>query len=291
MEDVDPEKTIHSGLEPVYSSGEKLMLKGLDSKGRRKIMKTLIDMLRSPDLPEILPANITSTLRFYNRFDTIRKIHFPGNQQELTAARNRLKFEELFFLQLLLLRSKAKREETIQGFVFGEVGHLFNTFYNHHLPFSLTEAQKRVIREIRKDMGSGKQMNRLLQGDVGSGKTIVALMLMLLAADNGFQSVLMAPTEVLAMQHYASIQELTQGLDIKVRFLSGSVTGNARVELLNSLRDGSATILLGTHAVIEEGVEFFNLGLAITDEQHRLGVAQRAQCGRRAPYSPTTCPS
>ena len=286
IEELDPEKTIQSGLEPVYSSSEKLMLKGLDSKGRRKILKTLIDMLRSADLPENLPASIISTLRFYNRFDTVKKIHFPGNQQELTAARNRLKFEELFFLQLLLLRSKAKREETIQGFVFGEVGTLFNTFYNHHLPFSLTEAQKRVIREIRKDMGSGKQMNRLLQGDVGSGKTIVALMLMLLAADNGFQSVLMAPTEVLAMQHYASIQELTNGLDIKVRFLSGSVTGNARAELLNSLRDGSATILLGTHAVIEEGVEFSNLGLAITDEQHRFGVAQRAQMWTKSPIHP-----
>lgn len=286
IEEVDPDKTIHAGLEPVYSSGEKLMLKGLDSKGRRKILKTLIEMLRTADLPENLPTHVTSSLRFYNRFETVKKIHFPANQQELTQARNRLKFEELFFLQLLLLRSKAKREESVQGFVFGEVGKRFTTFYNHHLPFSLTEAQKRVIREIRKDMGSGKQMNRLLQGDVGSGKTIVALMLMLLAADNGFQSVLMAPTEVLAMQHYASIQELTNGLDIKVRFLSGSVTGSARVELLNSLKDGSTTILLGTHAVIEEGVEFANLGLAITDEQHRFGVAQRAQMWTKSPTHP-----
>jgi len=286
IEEVDPDKTIHAGLEPVYSSGEKLMLKGLDSKGRRKILKTLIEMLRTADLPENLPTHVTSSLRFYNRFETVKKIHFPANQQELTQARNRLKFEELFFLQLLLLRSKAKREESVQGFVFGEVGNRFTTFYNHHLPFSLTEAQKRVIREIRKDMGSGKQMNRLLQGDVGSGKTIVALMLMLLAADNGFQSVLMAPTEVLAMQHYASIQELTNGLDIKVRFLSGSVTGSARVELLNSLKDGSTTILLGTHAVIEEGVEFANLGLAITDEQHRFGVAQRAQMWTKSPTHP-----
>jgi len=286
IEEVDPEKKDASGLEPVYSSGEKLMSKGLDSKGRRKILKALIDQIRNSDLPENLPQSLVSTLRFYNRYETIRKIHFPTNQAELLQARNRLKFEELFFLQLLLLRAKVKREETVKGFVFGEVGLLFNTFYNQHLPFTLTEAQKRVIREIRKDMGSGKQMNRLLQGDVGSGKTIVAVMLMLLAADNGFQSVLMAPTEVLAMQHYASIRELLHDLDINVGFLSGSVTGNARKELLESLKNGAITILLGTHAVIEEGVEFANLGLAITDEQHRFGVAQRAQMWTKSPIHP-----
>lgn len=189
---------------------------------------------------------------------------------------------------MLLLRSKVKREETIKGFVFGEVGTLVNTFYNQYLPFTLTEAQKRVIREIRKDMGSGKQMNRLLQGDVGSGKTIVALMCMLLAADNGYQSVLMAPTEVLAMQHYQSIGELVKALDIKVRFLSGSITGKERVELYESLKNGTTNILLGTHAVITEGVEFSNLGLAITDEQHRFGVVQRADV-EQIPYSPTPC--
>ena len=286
IEEVDPDKGISSGLEPVYSSGEKLMLKGLDSKGRRKILKSLISQLRNADLPENLPKSLVSTLRFYNRFESITKIHFPANKEELNQARNRLKFEELFFLQLLLLRTKVKREETIKGFVFGEVGTLFNTFYNQHLPFALTEAQKRVIREIRKDMGSGKQMNRLLQGDVGSGKTIVALMLMLLAADNGFQSVLMAPTEVLAMQHFSSISEMVKGLDIKVSFLSGSITGHARSELLTSLKNGSTTILLGTHAVIEEGVEFANLGLAITDEQHRFGVAQRAQMWTKSPTHP-----
>lgn len=286
IEEVDPGKQINTGLEPVYSSGEKLMTKGLDSKGRRKIVQALLSQLRAGDLPENLPSNLISSLRFYGRFDTARKIHFPANKEELKIAMNRLKFEELFFLQLLLLRSRAKRNETVHGFVFGEVGNLFNSFYNNNLPFALTEAQKRVLREIRKDMGSGKQMNRLLQGDVGSGKTIVALMCMLLAADNGYQSVLMAPTEVLAMQHYKSITELLDGLDIDVQFLSGSVTGSTRSALFESLKNGRTKILLGTHAVIEEGVEFSNLGLAITDEQHRFGVQQRAQMWTKSPTHP-----
>ncbi len=286
IEELSQDKAVATGLEPVYSSSEKLVVRGLDSKGRRKIAKQLISQLRPQDLPENLPDAIVSKLRFHNRFETLKRIHFPASQEDLTIARNRLKFEELFFLQLILLRSKAKRAETVKGFVFGEVGHLFNTFYTQHLPFSLTEAQKRVLREIRNDMGSGHQMNRLLQGDVGSGKTIVALMLMLLAADNGFQSVLMAPTEVLAMQHFASISELVKGLDIKIAFLSGSVTGAQRKILLEDLRSHKTHILLGTHAVIEEGVEFANLGLAITDEQHRFGVAQRAQMWTKSPLHP-----
>ncbi len=286
IEELSQDKTVATGLEPVYSSSEKLVVRGLDSKGRRKIAKQLISQLRPQDLPENLPDSIVSKLRFHNRFETLKRIHFPASQEDLTLARNRLKFEELFFLQLILLRSKVKRAETIKGFVFGEVGHLFNTFYTQHLPFSLTEAQKRVLREIRNDMGSGHQMNRLLQGDVGSGKTIVALMLMLLAADNGFQSVLMAPTEVLAMQHFASISELVQGLDLKIAFLSGSVTGAQRKTLLEDLKNNKTHILLGTHAVIEEGVEFANLGLAITDEQHRFGVAQRAQMWTKSPLNP-----
>lgn len=286
IEELSQDKAVATGLEPVYSSSEKLVVRGLDSKGRRKIAKQLISQLRPQDLPENLPDAIVSKLRFHNRFETLKRIHFPASQEDLTLARNRLKFEELFFLQLILLRSKAKRAETIKGFVFGEVGHLFNTFYTQHLPFSLTEAQKRVLREIRNDMGSGHQMNRLLQGDVGSGKTIVALMLMLLAADNGFQSVLMAPTEVLAMQHFASISELVKGLDIKIAFLSGSVTGAQRKILLEDLKNNKTHILLGTHAVIEEGVEFANLGLAITDEQHRFGVAQRAQMWTKSPLHP-----
>jgi ATP-dependent DNA helicase RecG len=286
IEELSQDRTVATGLEPVYSSSEKLVIRGLDSKGRRKIVKQLITQLRPNDIPENLPEGMISKLRFYNRFDTLKKIHFPNSQEELTKARNRLKFEELFFLQLMLLRAKVKRAETVKGFVFGEVGDLFNTFYTKHLPFTLTEAQKRVMREIRKDMGSGHQMNRLLQGDVGSGKTIVALLCMLLAADNGFQSVLMAPTEVLAMQHYKSINELIDGLDIKIAFLSGSITGSPRNEILESLKSGKTHILIGTHAVIEEWVEFANLGLAITDEQHRFGVAQRAQMWTKSPLHP-----
>lgn len=286
MEELNEQKNLSPGLEPVYSSSEKLVLHGLDSKGRRKLVQQLLNQLHPRDLPENLPADLVSRLRFYSRFESIQKIHFPQQQEELTHARNRLKFEELFFLQLILLRAKVKREESVKGFIFGEVGTLFNTFYAKHLPFSLTEAQKRVMKEIRRDTGSGRQMNRLLQGDVGSGKTIVALMCMLLAADNGFQSVLMAPTEVLAMQHYKSITELLDGLDVKVAFLSGSVTGHPRTEILESLASGQTHILIGTHAVIEEWVEFANLGLAITDEQHRFGVAQRAQMWTKSPNHP-----
>ncbi len=286
MEDVTEEKMQATGLEPVYSSTEKLMLRGLDSKGRRKIIKQLMSQLNIYDIRENLPVNLISKLRFKTRFESFKDIHLPANKEDLERARNRIKFEELFFLQLVLLRSKVRREETIKGFVFGEVGTLFNTFFTHHLPFSLTEAQKRVMREIRKDMGSGRQMNRLLQGDVGSGKTIVALMCMLLAADNGYQSVLMAPTEVLAMQHYKSISDYVAGLGIEVAFLSGSVTGAARTELFQKLKNGTIKLLLGTHAVIEEHVEFANLGLAITDEQHRFGVAQRAMMWSKSPTHP-----
>lgn len=286
IEEVTDEKLQATGLEPVYSSTEKLLLKGLDSKGRRKIIRQLFSQLRSQDIRENLPDRLITKLRFKNRYETFRDIHIPANADDLRRARNRIKFEELFFLQLTLLRAKVKREETIRGFIFGEVGTLFNTFFAHNLPFALTEAQKRVMREIRKDMGSGKQMNRLLQGDVGSGKTIVAVMCMLLAADNGYQSVLMAPTEVLAMQHYKSISEYVAGLDFRIGFLSGSVTGKERTEILTSLKNGSIKILIGTHAVIEEGVEFQNLGLAITDEQHRFGVAQRAQMWTKSPVHP-----
>ncbi len=286
IEEVTEEKMTSSGLVPVYSSSEKLLLKGLDSKGLRKIIKQLIGQLRPADINENLSSGIISKLRFKSRFETFRDIHFPARKEDLQQARNRIKFEELFFLQLMLLRAKVRREETVKGFVFGEVGSIFNSFFSNHLPFSLTEAQKRVIREIRKDMGSGRQMNRLLQGDVGSGKTIVALMCMLLAADNGYQSVLMAPTEVLAMQHFKSISDYVAGLEVRVAFLSGSITGKARTEMFQGLKNGNIQILVGTHAVIEEGVEFANLGLAITDEQHRFGVAQRAQMWRKSPDHP-----
>ncbi|MGB4846620.1 MAG: DEAD/DEAH box helicase, partial [Saprospiraceae bacterium] len=215
IEEISEDKAISSGLDPVYSSSEKLILKGLDSKGRRKIIKQLFSQLRPNDIKENLSAVIISKLRFKSRYETFKDVHLPVNKNDLQHARNRIKFEELFFLQLLLLRAKVKRNDTVRGFVFGEVGNLFNTFFSEKLPFTLTEAQKRVMREIRKDMGSGKQMNRLLQGDVGSGKTVVALMCMLLAADNGYQSVLMAPTEVLAMQHYKSISSYLEGMDMQ----------------------------------------------------------------------------
>jgi len=286
LELLTPGKALPSGLEPVYSSTEQLLLKGLDSKGRRKLVWQLITQLRPEDLPENLSEELIRLLRFRSRYETVRHIHFPPDQQALWDARNRLKFEELFFLQMLLLRAKVHRDAAIRGHVFGEVGHFVNTFYAHHLPFELTGAQKRVIREIRNDMGSGRQMNRLLQGDVGSGKTIVALMSMLIAADNGYQAVMMAPTEVLAMQHYRSITELLDGMDVRVDFLSGSVTGAARQQVLEGVRSGATHILLGTHAVIEEGVVFAKLGLAITDEQHRFGVAQRAQMWAKSELYP-----
>ncbi len=286
IEEVTDDKSSGTGLEPVYSSTEKLLLKGLDSKGRRKLIKQLFSQIRGHDIRENLSDSLIAKLRFKSRFDSFKDIHLPANKVDLQNARNRIKFEELFFLQLMLLRAKIKREDTIKGFVFGEVGSLFNTFFSKHLPFSLTEAQKKVMREIRKDMGSGRQMNRLLQGDVGSGKTIVALLCMLLAADNGYQSVLMAPTEVLAMQHYKSISDYVAGLDIKVAFLSGSITGKERIDIMMKLKDGTTHILLGTHAVIEQAVEFSSLGLAITDEQHRFGVAQRAQMWTKSSNHP-----
>lgn len=278
------EKTM--GLEPVYSSTEKLMLAGLDSKGRRKLIEQIFHELKSTDIPENLPEEWIKKLRFNARFKTWRDIHFPNNMEEMWKAKNRLKFEELFFLQMLLLRTKAKRKEEIPGFRFSEVGNLFHTFFNQHLAFELTNAQKRVIREIRQDMGSGKQMNRLLQGDVGSGKTIVALMCMLIAADNGFQSALMAPTEVLAMQHFHSLTEAIGDLPVRIGFLSGSVTGQARQKVLEGISSGEIHILIGTHAVIEEGVVFQQLGLAVIDEQHRFGVEQRSRMWQKAISAP-----
>ena len=210
-----------------------------------------------------------------------KNIHFPENQDILTAAQNRLKYEELFFVQLQLLMKNLQRKQKIKGFVFGKIGNQFNTFFNKNLPFELTDAQKRVIREIRKDIGNGQQMNRLLQGDVGSGKTIVALMVMLIAADNGFQSCLMAPTEILAKQHFQSIKSLIGDLDITIGILTGSSKKAERTQLAEQLESGTLNILIGTHALIEDKVQFKNLGLAVVDEQHRFGVAQRAKLWRK----------
>jgi ATP-dependent DNA helicase RecG len=267
---------------PVYPSTEKLNAKNLDAKGQRKLIELLFQKITATNIAENLPAYLMEKFKFPSRFEAIKNIHFPQTQKELDAARNRLKFEELFFLQLRLLQIRRRRKDSIKGFQFPTIGSYFNRFYNEKLPFELTDAQKRVLKEIRKDLGVGIQMNRLLQGDVGSGKTIVGLMCMLIALDNNFQSVLMAPTEILAQQHYLSISEYVEGLGINVGFLSGSVKGKKRKELLKLLAEGEIHIIIGTHALLEDPVKFKNLGLAITDEQHRFGVEQRSRLWKKS---------
>ncbi|NJB87441.1 ATP-dependent DNA helicase RecG [Lewinella marina] len=274
-------------FEPVYASTEKLNKRGLDARGRRKIIREILDALRPADLPDMLPEYLVRELRLLGHYEAVRAIHLPANQAELDAARRRLKFEELFLLQLRLLQLKVSREARVAGYAFAQIGETFNRFYQHHLPFELTGAQKRVLREIRQDLGRGIQMNRLLQGDVGSGKTMVGLMSMLMAIDNGFQACMMAPTEILAYQHYESLKEYLQGMDLRVAFLSGNVKGKARKEILADLAEGNIHILVGTHALIEPPVVFQNLGLAIIDEQHRFGVKQRAKLWKKnLPYPP-----
>ncbi len=274
-------------FEPVYASTEKLNKRGLDARGRRKLIRVVLDQLKPEDLPDMLPAGLRRELRLMDRYAAMRAIHLPANQAELDAATRRLKFEELFLLQVRLLQLKVSREARVAGYAFGQIGAYFNRFYSDFLPFSLTGAQKRVLREIRQDLGRGIQMNRLLQGDVGSGKTMVGLMSMLMALDNGFQACMMAPTEILAYQHYESIQEYLEGMDLRVAFLSGNVKGKARRALLEQLSAGEIDILLGTHALIEPPVVFKNLGLAIIDEQHRFGVKQRAKLWKKnSPYPP-----
>lgn len=274
-------------FDPVYSSTEALTKKGLDSRGIRRILRDLISRLDARRVPENLSAELLERWRLPGRVEALRNIHFPPDQRSLDLARNRLKFEELFFLQLELLIMKKRRQTALAGYVFASVGDRFNSFYKEHLPFTLTEAQKRVIREIRKDLGAGKQMNRLLQGDVGSGKTVVALLTMLIALDNGYQACLVAPTEILAQQHFLSIKELVKGMGVRIGFLSGSVLGKTRKLTLEYLERGELDILIGTHAVLEPNVTFQRLGLAITDEQHRFGVAQRAALWKKsAPHPP-----
>jgi len=262
---------------PVYASTEKLNQKGLGIRARRKIIKNILDRLQAADLPESLPAHYVEKLNICSRFDSVRWIHLPPSREALGQASNRLKFEELFFLQLMILHNKVQRDKKLKGLTFDVVGTAFNKFYTDKLSFELTGAQKRVVKEIRHDLGRGVQMNRLLQGDVGSGKTIVALMTMLIAIDNGYQACLLAPTQILAHQHYQSISEMVKGLGVQVAFLTGSVKGRVRKELLSFLKEGHIDILVGTHAILEEQVEFSNLGLAVTDEQHRFGVVQRSR--------------
>jgi ATP-dependent DNA helicase RecG len=265
-----------TGLQPVYSSTEKLKSKGLDSRGISKILKTSMPDLEGK-IPENLSISLISRLRLISRESAFMQIHFPENQSILDKAIARLKFEELFFIQLRLLRQKFHRTSASKGFLFEKVGTHFHDFYKNYLPFELTNAQKRVIREIRTDMGSGKQMNRLLQGDVGSGKTLVALMTMLIAIDNGFQASLMAPTEILARQHFINFSNLLEKTGLRIEFLTGNTKAAERRRIHESLENGNTHILIGTHALIEDDVKFRNLGLAVIDEQHRFGVAQRAR--------------
>ncbi len=272
-------------LHPIYNSSEKMKLNGLATRALSKVTRTLISQIKGV-IPETLSNNILNEFKFVGREDALINIHFPTDVETLEKARARLKFDELFFIQLRLLRYKNNREQTVRGNIFAYIGDYFNRFYKQFLPFELTNAQKRVIREIRIDMGSGKQMNRLLQGDVGSGKTLVALMCMLIALDNGFQACLMAPTEILANQHYATISKLLNGMDVKVDLLTGSTKKARRKEIHPMLQSGEMHIIIGTHALIEDTVKFKNLGLVVVDEQHRFGVAQRAKMWSKSEIPP-----
>jgi ATP-dependent DNA helicase RecG len=264
-------------LEPIYPSTEKLKARGLSGRAIGKLSFALLQQLSSKELPENLPAAIIQQYRFIPRLEVINNIHFPVSEESYKQALRRLKFEEFFIAQVRLALLRSERHRFSKGISFEKVGELFNTFYSDHLPFALTGAQKRVLKEIRKDTGSGRQMNRLLQGDVGSGKTIVALLSMLIAADNGFQSCMMAPTEILATQHFNSVSQLLKEIPVTVRLLTGSTSTKERKEILKATEEGNVQILIGTHALIESKVQFKNLGFAVVDEQHKFGVAQRAQ--------------
>ncbi len=265
-----------SSMQAVYSSTEKLKSVGLDSRGISKLMRNLLPRVE-PHIPETLNSKIITSLKLMQRKQALKNIHFPEDALKMKKALSRLKFEELFYLQLSLLKLKTDRDIKLKGHVFESLSNNFHDFFNKKLPFELTNAQKKVLKEIRSDTLSGKQMNRLLQGDVGSGKTIVALMTMLMAIDNGFQSCLMAPTEILAQQHFTNINKLLQGLNIKVRLLTGSTKASERRTILEELKENQINILIGTHALIEDAVSFSNLGMVVIDEQHRFGVAQRAK--------------
>ena len=264
------------GLQPYYNTTEKMKRSSLNSHAIEKMMSAVVQQLREP-LPETLSPAILTEHHLMPLTEALMNIHFPANPELLRKAQYRLKFEELFYVQLNILRYAKDRQRKYRGYVFETVGEIFNTFYAKNLPFELTGAQKRVLKEIRRDVGSGKQMNRLLQGDVGSGKTLVALMSMLMALDNGYQACMMAPTEILANQHFETIRELLYGMDIRVELLTGSVKGKKREAILTGLLTGDVRILIGTHAVIEDTVNFSSLGLVVIDEQHRFGVAQRAR--------------
>jgi len=286
--DIDPaeELTLSSmGLQPYYNTTEKMKRSNLNSHALEKLMKNLFGALQKDIIEETLSPQLVAQHRLMSLTDALYNIHFPQNPDSLRKAQYRLKFEELFYVQLNILRYTKERRNKFRGLVFGRVGEIFNTFYSQNLPFQLTGAQKRVIKEMRRDMGSGRQMNRLLQGDVGSGKTLVALMTMLIALDNGYQACMMAPTEILATQHYETICRFLAGMNVRVELLTGNVKGKRRETILKDLVTGDVQILIGTHAVIEDTVNFSSLGLVVIDEQHRFGVAQRAKL-----WAKNTCP-
>lgn len=277
--DIDPAQELvlnTLGLQPYYNTTERMKRSGLNSRMMEKLIRTLFDQLHEP-IPETLPEEMCVQYKLCPLMDALRNMHFPSDNEQVRLAKYRLKFEELFYVQLNILRYTHDRKQNRGGFVFPKVGPLFHSFYNEYLPFNLTGAQKRVMHEIRGDMGSGRQMNRLLQGDVGSGKTMVALLSTLLAVDNHFQACVMAPTEILAEQHAQSFSSMLEKLPLRCALLTGSVKGKKRQEILEAVASGDIHILIGTHAVLEETVEFQNLGLIIIDEQHRFGVVQRAR--------------
>lgn len=286
--DIDPagELTLSSmGMQPYYNTTEKMKRSGLNSHTLEKLMKNLFQTLQCEVIDETLSPQLIHTHRLMSLTEALYNIHFPQSPDLLRKAQYRLKFEELFYIQLNILRYTKERRNKFRGLLFERVGEVFNTFYSRNLPFQLTGAQKRVIKEMRRDMGSGRQMNRLLQGDVGSGKTLVALMTMLIALDNGYQACMMAPTEILATQHYETIRRFLEGMDVRVELLTGTVKGKRRERILRDLLTGAVNILIGTHAVIEDTVNFSSLGLVVIDEQHRFGVAQRAKL-----WAKNTCP-
>lgn len=279
------EKSIRSAMQPVYPSTEKLANSGITNRVINSLMQQLF--LESKNaFAETLSKPLLEQLKLASKKEALFNVHFPKSQAHLARAQYRLKFEELFYIQLQLIRKNFVHKSKIKGYTFDKVGHTFNTFYSEHLPFELTEAQKRVIKEIRNDLGSNAQMNRLLQGDVGSGKTIVAFMSMLIAIDNGFQACLMAPTEILSVQHYNGFLELSKSLNTSIELLTGSTKTSKRKEIHQKLENGELNILIGTHALLEEKVNFKNLGLAIVDEQHRFGVEQRSKLWHKNDYPP-----
>lgn len=285
--DIDSSKNLtlsSMGLQPYYNTTEKMKRSGMNSHALEKLMNNAFALLQD-EISETLSDDVVKDNHLMSLDEALRNIHFPQNPEKLRRAQYRLKFEELFYIQLNILRYAKDRHRRFRGLRFEHVGEIFNRFYAQNLPFQLTGAQKRVIKEIRKDMGSGRQMNRLLQGDVGSGKTLVALMTMLIALDNGYQACMMAPTEILATQHYETVVRLLFGMNIRVELLTGSIKGKKREEILNGLLTGDIHILIGTHAVLEDTVNFSSLGMVVIDEQHRFGVAQRAKLWRK-----NTCP-